>query len=82
MKGGIISGFSLSSTFNGNKVPEGFELKLTNIEKQYYPDFMKGRNSYLVTPFKGSHLDSSLEGDIVPGINPKYLWILQHMNSY
>jgi len=63
-------------TFNGNKVPEGFELKLTNIEKQYYPDFMKGRNNYLVTPFKGSHLDSSLEGDIVPGINPKYLWIL------
>ncbi len=63
-------------TFKGNKVPDQFENKLTNIEKNYYPDFMKGRNKYLVTAFKGSHLNKLIEGDIVPGINPVYLWIL------
>jgi putative ABC transport system permease protein len=62
--------------FNGNKVPVGFEDKLSNIEKQYYPDFMKNRHKYLIADFKGSHINPSLEGDIVPGVNPKYLWIL------
>jgi putative ABC transport system permease protein len=63
-------------TFKGNKLPEGFENKLSNIEKQYYPDFMKGRNNYLVADFKGSHLNSLLENDMVSGVNPVYLWIL------
>ena len=63
-------------TFHGDKVPEGFEQKLTNIEKQYYPDFMKNRFNYLITGFKGSHLNPLLENDIVPGIHPVYLWIL------
>jgi len=63
-------------TFYGNRVPDGFENKLTNIEEQYYPDFMKNRHNYLVTEFNGSHLNSWLENDIVPGINPVYLWIL------
>ncbi|HUX58406.1 MAG TPA: ABC transporter permease [Bacteroidales bacterium] len=63
-------------TFNGNKVPSGFEQKLTGIEKQYYPDFMKTRSNYLIVDFKGSHLNPLLENDIVPGVNPSYLWIL------
>jgi len=63
-------------TFNGNKVPDRFENILTNIEKQYYPDFMRNRHNYLVTQFFGSHLNSTLENDIVPGVNPAYLWIL------
>lgn len=63
-------------TFNGSRVPDGFENKLANIEKQYYPDFMKGRHNYLVTEFKGSHLNPSLENDIIPGVNPVYLLIL------
>jgi putative ABC transport system permease protein len=63
-------------TFKGNRQPGDFEQKLTGIEGQYYPDFMKGRNKFLVTPFKGSHLNPVLENDIVPGINPIYLWIL------
>jgi putative ABC transport system permease protein len=63
-------------TFKGNLLPEGFEDKLTSIEKQYYPDFMKGRNSYLVTAFKGSHLNPLLGHDMVPSVNPVYLWIL------
>ena len=63
-------------TFKGNKVPEGFEHKLSNIEKLYYPDFMKNRFNYLLADFKGSHLNPSLEGDIVTGVAPMYLWIL------
>lgn len=63
-------------TFRGNSLPKGFENKLTNIEKQYYPDFMKGRNNFLVADFKGSHLNTLIENDMVPGVNPLYLWIL------
>jgi putative ABC transport system permease protein len=37
---------------------------------------MKGRHNYLVTEFKGSHLNPSLENDILPGVNPLYLLIL------
>jgi putative ABC transport system permease protein len=63
-------------TFKEKSVPGGFEQKLSNIEKQYYPDFMKNRHNYLLTDFKGSHLNPSLVNDIIPGITPAYLWIL------
>jgi len=63
-------------TFNGNRIPDGFEGRLASIEEKYYPDFMKNRHRYLVTEFKGSHLNSSLESDIVPGVYPGYLWML------
>lgn len=63
-------------TFKGNRMPSGFEQKLSGIEKTYYPEFMKNRHNYLITDFKGSHLNTSLEGDLVPTIAPAYLWIL------
>lgn len=63
-------------TFKGNKPPDNFERKLSEIEKQYYPDFMKNRHHYLLTGFRGSHLDGTLESDLVPAVNPVYLWIL------
>jgi putative ABC transport system permease protein len=63
-------------TFKGNSIPPGFEQKLTGIEKTYYPDFMKNRHNYLITDFKGSHLNTSLEGDLVSTVAPAYLWIL------
>ncbi len=62
-------------TFKGT-IPEGFEQKLSNIEKHYYPDFMKNRHHYLVTPFRGSHLNPALENDLKPAVAPSYLWIL------
>jgi putative ABC transport system permease protein len=70
------SGLFTFVTFKGNKVPVGFELKLANIEKQYYPDFMKNRHKYLLADFKGSHLNPTLTGDMVPVVSPVYLWIL------
>ncbi len=63
-------------TFKGNKVPADFELKLANIEKQYYPDFMKNRHKYLIVNFKGSHLNPVLKNDLKPSVAPGYLGIL------
>jgi putative ABC transport system permease protein len=63
-------------TFKGNKLSPKFEDKLTNIEKKYFPDFMKNRDKFLVTTFKGSHLNPVLQYDLVPGVEPAYLWIL------
>jgi putative ABC transport system permease protein len=62
-------------TFKG-AIPEGFEHRLSDIEKHYYPDFMKNRHHYLVTPFRGSHLNPALENDLTPAVAPLYLWIL------
>jgi putative ABC transport system permease protein len=63
-------------TFKGGTIPDGFEKKLSGIEKQYYPDFMKNRYRYRVIPFKGSHLNDSLENDLSPSVSPLYLWLL------
>ena len=63
-------------TFKRNRVPDGFVGKLKNIEKTYYPDFMKNRHNYLLDKFEGSHLNSSLQNDLVAAVPPIYLWIL------
>ncbi len=63
-------------TFKVNKPPHDFERKLSQIEKHYYPDFMKNRHHYRLIAFRGSHLDPTLEGDLVPAVSPVYLWIL------
>jgi len=63
-------------TFKGNVLPQQFDSKLSNIEKQYYPDFMKNRHNYLLAKFKGSHLNPTLGNDLTPTIAPFYLWIL------
>jgi putative ABC transport system permease protein len=63
-------------TFKGKELPSGFESKLTNIETQYFPDFMKHRDNFLVSGFKATHLNSKFEYDIVPSVSPAYLWIL------
>ena len=63
-------------TFKGGSIPNGFEQRLSNIEKLYYPDFMKNRYNYRVIAFKGSHLNDSLENDMSPSVSPLYLWLL------
>jgi len=62
-------------TFKGGRIPDGFEERLASIEKLYYPDFMKNRYNYRVIPFKGSHLNDSLENDLSPSVSPLYLWL-------
>jgi putative ABC transport system permease protein len=63
-------------TFKGKEVPKDFESRLTNIETQYYPDFMKHRNNLLVADFKGTHLNAGFLYDLVQGVSPAYLWML------
>jgi putative ABC transport system permease protein len=63
-------------TFRGNNPPADFDQKLTNIEKKYFPDFMKNRLDFRITGFRGSHLNPLLAGDLKPGISPGFLWIL------
>jgi putative ABC transport system permease protein len=63
-------------TFRDQRLPEGFETRLAELESRYYPDFMKNRFSYRVIPFQGSHLNPHLENDLIPAIAPIYLWIL------
>ncbi len=70
------SGLITFITFRGNKVPNGFEQKLSAIEQKYYPDFLKNTHKYLLTEFKGSHLNPLLTNDMVPGVAPVYLWLL------
>ncbi|NJK96722.1 MAG: FtsX-like permease family protein, partial [Bacteroidales bacterium] len=37
---------------------------------------MKNRHQYKVIPFKGSHLNASLQNDLMTPVAPVYLWIL------
>ena len=63
-------------TFKGNKPSSGFEQKLAQIEDKYYPDFMKNRFTYQLVNFKGSHLNTTIQNDLVAAVSPQYLWIL------
>jgi len=63
-------------TFKGGRIPDGFEQRLSNIEKLYYPDFMKNRYNFRVIAFKGSHLNDTLQNDLSPSVSPLYLWLL------
>ena len=63
-------------TFHGNRVPDDFENKLSSVEEKYFPDFMKNRLKFLITSFKGSHLNPLLGGDLKSGVTPGLLWTL------
>ncbi len=63
-------------TFHNHIPPRDFESRLAGLENRYYPDFMKNRFTYQVIPFLGSHLNRTLENDLVPVVAPAYLWIL------
>jgi putative ABC transport system permease protein len=69
-------GLYIFVTFKGGRIPDGFEQGLSRIEKLYYPDFMKNRYNFRVIPFKGSHLNDSLENDLSPSVSSLYLWLL------
>ena len=57
-------------TFKGNIPPSNFEQKLAQIEDRYYPDFMKNRFTYQLVNFKGSHLNTTIQNDLVPAVSP------------
>jgi putative ABC transport system permease protein len=55
---------------------KAFEKHLQEIPERHYPDFLKGRSTFITRPFKGSHFDTSVH-DFNPSPVPlSYLFIL------
>jgi putative ABC transport system permease protein len=49
---------------------------LGSIPEKYFPDYLKGRESYDVQPLGKIHLDNRVSGDIIPPVSLNYLYIL------
>jgi putative ABC transport system permease protein len=49
---------------------------LATIPGKYFPDYLKGRESYDIQPLEGIHSDSRVIGDIKPPVSVSYLYIL------
>jgi len=57
---------------NINSVKTG----LASIPGKYFPDYLKGRESYDVQPLGNIHLDNRVSGDAIPPVSLNYLYIL------
>ncbi|KPK85020.1 MAG: hypothetical protein AMS27_08490 [Bacteroides sp. SM23_62_1] len=55
---------------------EAFEKHLQEIPERHYPDFLKGRNTFITRPFKGSHFDTSVNDNNPPPVSLSYLFII------
>ena len=53
-----------------------FDERLKEIPEKYFPDYLKGRETYLTTPFKGIHFNTNISGGLTPAVSPMYLFIL------
>jgi putative ABC transport system permease protein len=49
---------------------------LGSIPEKYFPDYLKGRESYDVQLLKKIHLDNRVSGDAIPPVSLNYLYIL------
>ena len=49
---------------------------LASIPEKYFPDFLKGRESYDIQLLEEVHLDNRVVGDIKPSVSVNYLYIL------
>jgi putative ABC transport system permease protein len=46
------------------------------IPEKYFPDYLKGRESYDIQTLESIHLDNRVSGDIIPPVSINYLYIL------
>jgi putative ABC transport system permease protein len=46
------------------------------IPEKYFPDYLKGRESYDIQALESIHLDNRVSGDIMPPVSLDYLYIL------
>jgi putative ABC transport system permease protein len=46
------------------------------IPEKYFPDYLKGRESYDLQALESIHLDNRVSGDIIPPVSLNYLYIL------
>jgi len=49
---------------------------LGTIPEKYFPDYLKGRESYDIQPIESIHLDNNVAGDVKTPVSVKYLFIL------
>jgi len=55
---------------------EDFNQHLKKIPEKYYPDFLKGRSTYLSMPFSKMHYSTSILGSTQPAVSFTYLILL------
>lgn len=49
---------------------------LSSVPGKYFPDFLKGRESYDIQALEDIHLDNRVVGDVKPPVSVSYLYIL------
>jgi putative ABC transport system permease protein len=59
-----------------NQNVNSIKSALGTIPDKYFPDYLKGRETYDIQPVEGIHLDTSVTGDVKPPVSVKYLYIL------
>ncbi|TAL59789.1 MAG: ABC transporter permease, partial [Bacteroidetes bacterium] len=70
--GGSITFIKTYANQNVNSI----KSDLASIPGKYFPDFLKGRESYDIQALEDIHLDNSVAGDIKPPVSVNYLYIL------
>jgi putative ABC transport system permease protein len=59
-----------------NQNVNSIKSDLASIPGKYFPDFLKGRESYDIQALKDIHLDNRVAGDVKPPVSVNYLYIL------
>ena len=49
---------------------------LDEIPGKYFPDYLKGRETFNIQPLEGIHLDPTVNGDVKPPVSSGYLFML------
>lgn len=70
--GGAMIFVKIYANQNINSVKTG----LASIPGKYFPDYLKGRESYDIQPLENIHLDNRVVGDVIPPVSLNYLYIL------
>ena len=70
--GGAMTFVKIYPNQNVNSIKSG----LAAIPGKYFPDYLKGRESYDVQPLEKIHLDNRVSGDAIPPASFDYLFIL------
>jgi putative ABC transport system permease protein len=59
-----------------NQDVNSVKTSLAAIPDKYFPDYLKGRESYDIQPLEDIHLDNNVAGDAKPPVSVNYLYIL------
>jgi putative ABC transport system permease protein len=70
--GGAMTFVKIYPNQNVSSIKSG----LASIPGKYFPDYLKGRESYAIQPIESIHLDPSVPGDVKPPVSSGYLFIL------